>query len=158
MQSTGGVLRYRSWPAARRPIVTSVLVGVILSAGGVGFTALDSFLHGLFIMLGLTAAAAPFFFPTLVSLDGPALHTRHLGIPRSWDLRELQQMTVMEEWVSRAELGRAGGLHPSDPIQGVTIPLPRKPAARAQVLAHIRHFVGHPEEGSREFGVDLTPL
>ncbi len=155
---TGGVVRYRSWPALRRPVLAIFLVLMIVGTGVVGHVVLESLLHGVFIMIGFTAIAAPFFFPTLVALDGPALHIRHLGMPRSWDLRELQQMTVMEEVVSRVELGRAGGVHPADSIQGVTIPLPRQPAARAKVLEHIRHFVGHPDESSREFGVDLTPL
>ena len=157
-RATGGVLRYRSWPALRRPLLTLALLSALVGVGFVASFALESFFFVVCVEVGLTVAFALYFFPTLVALDGPALHIRHLGIPRTWDLRQLNRMTVLDDVVSRVELGESGPLSPTDTVNGVTIPLPHQTEAKKRVIAHLQHFVGHPDEGSREFTPDLTPL
>ena len=157
-RATGGVLRYRSWPALRRPVLTVFLMVALVAVGFMANFVLESVFFVICVEVGLTVAFALYFFPTLVALDGSALHIRHLGFPRTWDLRQLNRMTVLDDVVSRVELGESGPLNPADTVIGVTIPLPHQQDAKRQVIAHLRHFVGNPNEGSREFTPDLNPL
>ena len=159
LQTTGGVIRYRSWPARRHKVMTALALCVLLAACGAAYIAFDSWLWAGFIFLGLGATGALFLFPTEVAVDGPWLHIRHLSSPRSYDLRSMRRIEVSGDLFQRVELGRDSGLSALDTVRGVLLPLPADTAARKRVLDHLRHFVAKPEEDSKFFGDEsLLPL
>ena len=158
-RSSGGVIRYRSWPASRHKILTAMALLILLSLSAAAHVAFDSLLWASFVFLGLGATGALFLFPTEVALDGPSLHIRHLGSPRSYDLREMRRMEVSGDFFKRVELGKEAGISALDTVRGVTLPLPSKIESRDRVLGHLRHFVGKPDEDSKIFGDEsLLPL
>ena len=60
-KTTGGVIRYRVWPARRHP-TRLVLVGAVIVAATIGAATVFSSLYwAVIVFVGLTAAAAPFF-------------------------------------------------------------------------------------------------
>ena len=158
-RTSGGVIRYRSWPARRHKALTALALLVIFGASAAAYIAFDSLLWASFVFFGLAATGALFLFPTEVALDGPSLHIRHLGSPRSYDLREMRRLEVSGDFFQWVELGKESGLNPLDTVRGVNLPLPASAEARERVLGHLRHFVAKPDEDSKFFGDEsLLPL
>lgn len=149
---SGGVIRYRCWPARRHIWLTAAFLLGLAASTGFAIYAFDGVLWGLCVFLGLASTGALFFFPTEVNLDGPALNIRHLSSPRSYDLRCMGRLEVAGELFQRVELGLGRDVQAMDAVRGVTLPLPRRPADAARVLAHLRHFVAKPDEDSQIFG------
>jgi hypothetical protein len=158
-RTSGGVIRYRSWPARRHKLMTCCALAILLGLSGAAYFAFGEWLWATFVFLGLGSAGALFIFPTEVALDGPALHIRHLASPRSVDLRTMKRMEVSGDLFQRVELGTESSLSPMDTVRGVILPLPSGTEFREQVLDHLRYFVAKPDEDSKIFGDDaLLPL
>ena len=158
-RTSGGVIRYRSWPARRHKLLTLLSLLLLLGVSAAAHVAFESLLWASFVFLGLGATGALFLFPTEVALDGPSLHIRHLGSPRSYDLREMRRMEVSGDLFQRVELGKELGISALDTVRGVILPLPSSAEARDRVLGHLRHFVAKPDEDSKFFGDEsLLPL
>ncbi|MFT7583090.1 MAG: hypothetical protein ACI9MR_004776, partial [Myxococcota bacterium] len=101
---SGGVVRYRIWPAKRRPLRSALISGVVAAATAGTAVWLGGLYWAVIVGLGLTVVAAPFFFPTEVALDGHQLNIRRLGTVRVWDLRMFQRIEVSREPMLRVEL------------------------------------------------------
>jgi hypothetical protein len=158
-RTTGGVIRYRTWPAKRHPARLVVAVGAVaVGTAGVG-TLLGSAFWGAMAFLGLSLLAAAFFFPTLVSLDGPVLVVRQLGTPRSFDLREFRRFEVTRDRVARVELLRARGvpLASMEALGGLMLPLPEDAGNAERVLTHLNRWVGRTRTGRFVIDVDHAP-
>ena len=158
-RTSGGVIRYRSWPARRHKVLTTLALILLFGLSVAAYIGFGSLLWASIVFLGLAATGALFLFPTEVALDGPSLHIRHLASPRSYDLREMRRMDVLGDFFQWVELGKDPGLSPLDAVRGVMLPLPTTVDARARVLGHLRYFVAKPEEDSKIFGDEsLLPL
>lgn len=153
----GGVLRYRLWPAKRHPLWTAL--GVLAVGGATWATewALGSWVWAAFVFLGAVATGALFLFPTEVGLDGSALHIRHLGTPRTYDLRRFRRMEVSGRQLRRVELTTRARFSPLDPVESVVIPLPEHAAAAESALVHLRRWVGRQPTGRFEIDSDHAP-
>lgn len=156
-KTSGGVIRYRVWPARRKP-VRLVIAAVVVIAGTVlvGWLLEEAF-WAIIAFLGLSFVSAAFFFPTEVALDGAALVLRHLGTPRSYDLRQFRRIERARDMVPRVELLSRARLSPMDPLQGVVIPLPDDPATCERVLIHLGRWVGKTPTGRFVIDTDLVP-
>lgn len=141
-QVTGGVVRYRLWPAWHKPVRTIVVLALVVAATGGAWYAYESFIWTLLAFLGMTAAFGIWIFPTSVALDGPMLHVRQFGVPRSFDLRNFRRMKITDAVLPRVELGVAEGASSMDTVRGSIVPLPAKLAARTLVIAHLERWVG----------------
>ncbi len=156
-KTSGGVIRYRVWPARRKP-VRLVIAAVVVIAGTVlvGWLLEEAF-WAIIAFLGLSFVSAAFFFPTEVALDGADLVLRHLGTPRSYDLRQFRRIERARDMVPRVELLSRARLSPMDPLQGVVIPLPDDPATCERVLIHLGRWVGKTPTGRFVIDTDLVP-
>ena len=150
LATSGGLIRYRVWPARRR--ITSLLV---VAATCVGVTAGVAIAAGtfwaVFVFVGVVLGAGIFFFPTEVSLDRHTLHVRAFGTPRTWDLRHYRRFEVSREPVPRIELIKRTGF---DLLDNVTFPVP---AEHEAILEHLRVWVGRKPTGTFELDDDLVP-
>ncbi len=156
-KTSGGVIRYRIWPAKRHPLRLALALAVVVGATVAAVIVLEGLFWALVVFVGLLAAAAPFFFPTQVGLDGPTLHLRSFGTPRSWDLREFRRLEVGQVGLHRVELLARARLAPMDTLKGVIVPLPGdKPTADA-VLVHLRRWVARRQTGRFAIDIDHTP-
>jgi len=156
-QVASGCIRYRIWPAWRHKIRTLLAVAFVIgSTVGVSY-AYESPLWATVTFLGLTAALAIFFFPTMVTLDGPVLHLRQLGAPRTHDLRQFKRVEVHEGLLPRAEMGLSSSVSALDHVKGTTVPLPANPTVRDQVVVHLRRWVGRAPSGIFEMDADHAP-
>jgi hypothetical protein len=156
-KTSGGVIRYRVWPARRNPM-RLVVAGVVVVGGtlAVGFLLENGFWAAV-AFLGLSFLSAAFFFPTEVALDGAALVIRQLGTPRSYDLRQFRRIERAEDMVPRIELQPRAGLSAMDTLHGVVIPLPDDKAMAERVLFHLRRWVGKTPTGRFNIDADLAP-
>ena len=156
-KTSGGVIRYRVWPARRRPL-RLVIAAVIVISGtvAVGFLLRNAF-WATIAFLGLSFVSAAFFFPTEVTLDGANLVIRQLGTPRNYDLRHFRRIERAQDMVPRVELLPRARLSPMDTLQGVVIPLPDDPAMCERVLFHVGRWVGKTPTGRFVIDVDLVP-
>jgi len=150
--TTGGVIRYKIWPARRHPVRLVVAVAIVVGATVATVIVFGEFFWALVVAIGLTVAAAPFFFPTLVGLDGPTLNVRALGTPRVWNLGRFQRIEISQDVLSRVELLTRARLSPVDTLESVVIPLPEDKAVADQVVVHLRRWVGRRPTG--RFGMD----
>lgn len=155
--TTGGVIRYRIWPARRHPFRTAIAGLIALAATAGAWLAFSSFLWAGIAFLGVTSTLALFFFPTEVSLDGHSLHMRQLGSPRSWDLRSFRRMEVQKQPVPCVELRTRGRVGPMDAVRGVRLPLPADPISSENALIHVRKWVGRQPTGRFEIDDDHAP-
>lgn len=156
-KTSGGVIRYRVWPARRRPL--RLIIAAVLVLGGtiaVGFLLRNAFWAAI-AFLGLSFVSAAFFFPTEVALDGANLVIRQLGTPRSYDLRQFRRIERAQDMVPRVELLPRARLSALDTLQGVVIPLPNDPAMCEGVLFHLGRWVGKTPTGRFVIDVDLVP-
>lgn len=153
----GGVLRYRIWPAKRHRARLAIAVGVVVGGTAVAAYLLANVFFAGVVFLGLTFLALPFFFPTEVALDGTSLVVRQLGTPRSHDLRTFRRLEIFSVGLPRVELMTRARLSPLDPLEGILVPLPDDAATQAQVIAHLRRWVGRPPTGRFELDVDQAP-
>lgn len=156
-KTSGGVIRYRAWPARRKPI-RLVIAGALVIAGtaAVGLLLKNAF-WATITFVGLSFVSAAFFFPTEVALDGPALVLRHLGTPRSYDLRHFRRIERAQDMVPRVELLPRARLSPMDTLHGVVIPLPDEKAMAERVLFHLGRWVGKTPTGRFVIDVDHAP-
>ncbi len=156
-RASGGVIRYRVWPAKSHPI--RLIMAVVAVLGGtfmVGWV-FDNFYWGTMAFIGLALTAAAFFFPTLVALDGPTLVMRHLGTPRSHDLRQFRRIETSRDMVPRVELLPRARLSPVDTLSGVIVPLPDDEGSAERVLTHLRRWVGRTPTGRFALDLDHVP-
>ncbi len=153
----GGSIRYRIWPARRRPVL-AVLALVLIGAAAVGtWYGVGSVLYAAVVFIGCAAGAALAFFPTEVSLDGHQLNMRQLGTPRTWDLRRYRRMEIIGEPLPRVELRFRGRLSPVDPVRAVIVPLPSARGDADAVIDHLREWVGRQVTGRFEIDDDHAP-
>lgn len=155
--TSGGVIRYRAWPAKRHPI--RLVFAILLVVGGtaaVGYF-FANYYWAAMALVGFSLAAAAFLFPTLVSLDGPTLVMRHLGTPRSHDLRSFRRIEASRDAALRVELLPRARLSPMDTLQGVVLPLPDDHASAERVIAHLRRWVGRTPTGRFALDLDHVP-
>jgi len=155
--TTGGVIRYRIWPARRHPLRLLAAVVVVLGATTAIAVVFEGVYWALVVALGLTAAAAPFFFPTEVALDGPQLNLRALGTPRVFHLSHFQRLEEHADVLARVELLTRARLSPVDTLEGLVVPLPEDPAMAALVVAHLRRWVGRQPTGRFALDADHAP-
>ncbi|TNF38189.1 MAG: hypothetical protein EP329_01105 [Deltaproteobacteria bacterium] len=155
--TSGGIIRYKIWPARRHPV--RLVIAVILVVGATAATAVvfHAFFWALVVALGLTVAAAPFFFPTLVGLDGPTLNVRALGTPRVWNLARFQRIEVSSDVLPRVELLTRARLSPVDTLESVVVPLPEDKVMADQVVVHLRRWVGRRPTGRFAIDADHAP-
>jgi len=156
-QASGGVIRYRVWPARRHP--WRLVVAAVVVVGGtvaVGLLLRNAF-WATTAFLGLSFISAAFFFPTEVTLDGAALVLRILGTPRSYDLRNFRRIERAQDMVPRVELLPKARLSAMDTLHGVVIPLPDDPPTAERVLLHLARWVGKTPTGRFVIDVDQAP-
>ena len=152
-----GCIRYRIWPAWRHKVRTLLTLAVIIGATIGTWYGYHSAWWSSVTFLGLTATLAIFFFPTLVTLDGPVLHLRQFGAPRTFDLREFHRLEVTLGLLPRVELGFGPNVSVLDHVHGTTIPLPVSEPVRDQAVMHLRRWVARPASGIFEMDADLAP-
>ena len=155
--TTGGIIRYRIWPAKRHPVrllVAALLVGGATVAADLVF---EGFYWALVVAVALTIVAAPFFFPTEVALDGPRLNLRTFGTPRVFLLGHFQRFEVSQDVLPRVELLTRARLSPVDTLEGVTVPLPEDARVAGEVVAHLRRWVGRRPTGRFVLDADHAP-
>jgi len=148
--TSGGLIRYRVWPARRHPMrmvgvgatCLGVTAGVALAAGT---------FWAVFVLVGVVLGAGIFFFPTEVALDSHTLNVRAFGSPRTWDLRHFRRFEVSGQPLPRVELITRTGF---DLLENVLLPVPEE---HAQVLEHLRLWVGRQPTGKFELDDDLVP-
>lgn len=147
---SGGLIRYRVWPARRHPVRA---VWVVLVCAGVtaGAAWVSGLFWSVFVLIGMVVGAGLFFFPTEVSLDSHTLHVRALGIPRTWDLRHFRRFEVSGASLPRVELIKRSGF---DVLENLNFPVP---AAHESILEHLRRWVGRAATGTFELDDDLVP-
>lgn len=156
-KTSGGVIRYRVWPARRHPLRLALAAVVVVGGTvAVGFLVRNAFWASI-AFVGLSFVSAAFFFPTEVALDGAALVLRQLGTPRSYDLRNFRRIERAQDMVPRVELLPRARLSPMDTLQGVVIPLPDDAAMSERVLFHLGRWVGKTPTGRFVIDVDLVP-
>lgn len=156
-KTSGGVIRYRVWPARRHPV--RLVIAAAIAVGGavaVGLGLEDGF-WATVTFVGLAFVSAAFFFPTEVALDGATLVLRHLGTPRSYDLRHFRRIERAQDMVPRVELLPRARISPMDTLHGVVIPLPDDKAMAEQVLFHLARWVGKTPTGRFVIDVDHAP-
>ena len=158
-QTTGGVIRYRVWPARRRPLRLALALGLVI-----GLTVLaaklidhDPGFWALTVGVALCVVAAPFFFPTTVGLDGFNLNIRQFGIPRVYNLREYKRLEVNREVVARVELLQRARMSPMDKLKGLVVPLPADGLIADAVVVHLRKWVGRRPTGRFSLDIDHVP-
>ncbi|MCC6622538.1 MAG: hypothetical protein IT385_14835 [Deltaproteobacteria bacterium] len=154
---TGGVIRYRSWPAKRHPMRLFVAAVLVVLATAVTAVVLKNVFWASVVFVGLAFLASAFFFPTEVALDGDRLVVRRLGQPRSYELRSFRRIETSGEVLARVELLHRARLSSVDPLDGIVLPLPEQPAMAEQVLAHLRRWVGRTPTGRFKIDVDHAP-
>lgn len=147
---SGGVIRYRVWPAKRHPAraVAALSFCVILSV--VAFINSGLF-WALFVALGTGLSVGLFFLPTEVSLDRHTLNVRALGVPRTWDLRHFRRFVLSGPPMAKVELIKRSGF---DLLENMSFPVPKGNEA---ILEHLRRWVGRTPTGSFEIDDDLVP-
>lgn len=155
--TSGGVIRYRIWPARRHPVRLVIAVAVVIGATVAAAIVFEGFFWAAVAFVGLTVSAAPFFFPTEVGLDGPNLNIRALGTPRMWDLRRFRRIELSQDVLPRVELLTRARLSPVDTLESVVVPLPEDKAVTDQVVVHLRRWVGRRETGRFAIDVDHAP-
>lgn len=153
----GGVIRYRLWPAKRRPFRAGLAAICVVGLTWLTWWAYASALWAALVFVGLTMAVALFLFPTEVALDGCTLHIKQLGSPRTWDLRQFRRIEVTTGVLPRVELGTRPRLSPMDSVKGVTVPLPDEEIMSREVLVHLRRWVGRTATGRFEIDSDHVP-
>ena len=156
-KTSGGVIRYRVWPAKRNPM--RLVIATLVVLGGtvaVGLLLKNAFWAAI-AFVGLSFVSAAFFFPTEVALDGAALVIRQLGTPRSYDLRQFRRIERAEDMVPRVELLPRARLSPMDTLHGVVIPLPDDRATAERVLFHLGRWVRKTPTVRFVIDVDLVP-
>ncbi len=156
-RTSGGVIRYRLWPAKRHPFRTLFAAGLVVAATVATWMSFTSWMWAAIVLLGLTLGTAVFLFPTEVALDGAALHVRQLGTPRIYDLREFVRLEVLGDLLPRVELCWRPGISPVDKVSSVTVPLPADRAMADKVLVHLRKWVARRQTGRFEIDVDHAP-
>lgn len=152
-----GCIRYRIWPAKRHKTRTFVAFCVVLGATSAVVYLYGSVVWSMVTFLGLTATLAMFLFPTLVALDGPVLHLRQLGAPRTYDLRLFKRLDVNDGIVPFAELGTTPSVSARDTVHGTVLPLPAKRQQREEVVVHLRRWVGRAPTGIFTMDDDHVP-
>lgn len=156
-KTTGGVIRYRSWPARRHPLRLGLAVVLVVGATAAVAVVLGNVFWAAVVFVGLAFLASAFFFPTEVALDGDRLVVRRLGQPQSYELRTFRRMEVSREMMSRVELLHRARLSPMDPLDGIVVPLPEQPAMAELVLTHLRRWVGRTPTGRFKIDIDHAP-
>ena len=147
---SGGLIRYRVWPARRHPLRGALLL--LLCAGLTSAVAIKAGLFWAgFVLMGAVLGAGLFFFPTEVSLDSYTLHVRAFGTPRTWDLRHFRRFEVSGAPLPRIELIKRSGF---DLLKNMSFPVP---ASHEDILEHLRVWVGRTPTGSFEHDDDLVP-
>lgn len=155
--ASGGVIRYRLWMARQHPIRFSFLAVLALAlAAGVGFSDANIF-WSFMALLALALTAAMFFFPSLVTLDGPTLIVRRLGLPQTHDLRHFESVRFVHDLMGKAELIPMDRPAPMNAFRSLTIPLPSQEAVAAKVQAHLNYWVGRRVTGQFEWDLDQIP-
>lgn len=155
--TASGLIRYRIWPARRHPFRTLLFAAAVIAATGYVWTEYESLLWSGLVFGGLTLGGGLFLFPTLVALDGPALHIRQFGAPRTWDLREFCRLEVTDDLWRRVHINTRPTASPVDGIHGVSVPLPADRTTAEHVLLHLRRWVGRAESGHFELDGDHAP-
>jgi hypothetical protein len=155
--TSGGVIRYRAWPAKRHPVRLVLAIAAVVGGTAVVGYVLQNAFWAAMALIGLSLTAAAFLFPTLVALDGPTLVIRHLGTPRSHDLRTFRRIEASRDMVPRVELLPRARLSPMDTLSGVILPLPDDQAAAERVITHLRRWVGKNPTGRFALDLDHVP-
>jgi hypothetical protein len=155
--TASGLIRYRIWPARRHPIWTALVAAAVIAATAWVWGEWQSLIWALMVFGGLTLMGAVFLFPTLVALDGPTLHIRQFGAPRTWDLREFRRLEITDDLWRRVHINKRPTATPVDQMHGVTVPLPADRATAEQVLLHLRRWVGRAASGHFELDGDHAP-
>lgn len=157
MKASGGAIRFRVWPARHHPGRVVVALAVVVGATvAVGFLMANAFWAAI-AFVGMAFLSAAFFFPTEVAFDGPMLVIRHLGTPRSYDLRKYRRIERTSEMVPRVEVLSRARLSPMDAVDGVVVPLPDDVALAEGVMTHLRRWVGRTPTGRFKIDIDLAP-
>lgn len=148
--TSGGLIRYRVWPARRHVGRLLLVAGLCLGVTAVVAVASGTF-WSVFVLIGVVLGAGVFFFPTEVALDSYTLNVRSFGTPRTWDLRHFRRFEVSGQPVSRVELITRTGF---DLLDNVTFPVP---SSHEAVLDHLRTWVGRTPTGTFELDDDMVP-
>ncbi|MFO0748119.1 MAG: hypothetical protein U1F43_21045 [Myxococcota bacterium] len=156
-KTTGGVIRYRIWPARRHPLRLALAVGAVVGLTIISAVVLQNVFWAGVVFVGLAFLASAFFFPTEVALDGDTLVVRRLGQPQSYELRSFRRFAVSDDMLSRVELMRHARISPMDPIDGIVVPLPDSPVMAQRVLDHLKRWVGRTRTGRFALDIDLAP-
>jgi len=147
---SGGLIRYRVWPARRHPL--RALGALLVCVGAtVGAAWVSGLFWSVFVLIGTVLGAGLFFFPTEVSLDSYTLHVRAFGTPRTWDLRHFRRFEVSGAPMARVELIKRSGF---DLLENMNFPVP---LAHEAILEHLRVWVGRTPTGTFEMDDDLVP-
>ena len=147
---SGGLIRYRVWPARRHPL-RAVWVALVCAGVTAGAAWVSGLFWAVFVLIGMVLSAGLFFFPTEVSLDSYMVHVRAFGTPRTWDLRHFRRFEVSGAPMWRVELIKRSGF---DLLENMSFPVP---VAHEAVLAHLRVWVGRTPTGTFEVDDDLVP-
>ena len=155
--TSGGVIRYRLWPARRYP-GRVVLMALVIT----GLTWLTSIqfvdpLWPLVVLVGTSAGAAVLFVPTEVMLDGYHLNIRVLNVPRTWDLRLFRTLEIAGGVLPRVDLKGRGQRKLVESMRVVQLPLPSGAEDAERVLGHVRRWVGRTPTGTFELDQDHAP-
>lgn len=153
---SAGAIRYRIWPARRHPILATAGALVAIAATAATFH-MYGFYWALLVATGLILTSGMLLFPTLVSLDGPTLHIRHLGTPRTWDLKRFERIDVGGQPLRRVELGCSGASGPMDTVHSVRLPLPADSQTAEKILVHLRRWIARRQTGHFELDEDQAP-
>ena len=147
---SGGVIRYRVWPAKRHPL-RAMAATLFCAITGLWVFWTSGLFWALFVVMGVSLSAGIFFLPTEVSLDRHTLNVRALGVPRTWDLRHFRRFVLSDAPMIQVELIKRSGF---DLLENMSFPLPLRHEA---VLEHLRQWVGRTPTGSFELDDDLVP-
>jgi hypothetical protein len=154
---TGGVIRYRLWPAKRYPGRVALVGLVILALAWTTWIQLGSLLWVTVVLVGTFTGAAILFVPTEVMLDGHQLNMRVMTLPRTWDLRRFRRLEMAGGVVPRVDLTGRGGRKMIDRMRVVQLPLPSAAEDAERVLSHLRRWVGTTPTGKFEVDRDHAP-
>jgi len=155
-KASGGVIRYRVWPARRHPLRLAC-ISLTVVAATIAAAILTTAFWALIVFIGFAFVVSTFFFPTEVTLDGDHVIIRRLGQTHIHELRQYRRIERSEDVVDRVELLRHARISPLDPIEGLIVPLPEHAAMAERVLQHLARWVGRTPTGRFAIDVDLAP-
>lgn len=154
---SGGVIRYRVWPAKRHPVAAILVAILTIGATVLTVEQTDSYLLASYVFVGLVLTAGLFFFPNHVAFDSYMLHRRAYGIPRTWDLRSFRRMEVSRGPLPHLELLTHDASPLMAQVRSVIVALPPRTEDAERVVEHARSWLGKRPTGQFELDDDHAP-